>query len=80
MPSQLAVGQILSGVLSAPTPSGSGWLVRLDCQVDVLVPRPYGSNGPVLGDQVLTRLVAVDHATGSVVATLIQGKSGSSIK
>jgi hypothetical protein len=45
-----------------------------------LVPRPLGSNGPVLGDQVMVKIIAINRESGSVVGSLIDGKSVSSIR
>jgi hypothetical protein len=78
LPSTLTPGQIHHGVLSAPTPNG--WFARLDCHVDALVPRPLGSNGPVLGDQVMVKIIAINRKSGSVVGSLIDGKTISSIR
>jgi hypothetical protein len=80
VPSQLAVGQIYPAVLTSLTPAGSGWRARLECGVDAIVPRPYGSNGPVQGDAVIVRLLGINQATGAVVGTLVQGKTISSIR
>jgi hypothetical protein len=80
VPSQLAVGQIYPAVLTSLTPAGSGWHARLECGVNAIVPRPYGSNGPIQGDAVIVRLLGINHATGAVVGTLVQGKTISSIR
>lgn len=80
IPSQLAVGQIHPAMLTSLTPAGSGWYARLECGVDVIVPRPYGSNGPILGEAVIIRLLGINQATGAVVGTLVQGKTISSIR
>jgi hypothetical protein len=50
----------------------NGWLARLDCAVDVVVPRPYGSKGPILGDTVHIRVLAINRLTGAVVGVMIQ--------
>ena len=80
IPTQLTVGQIYPAVLTSLTPAGSGWHTRLECGVDAIVPRPYGSNGPVQGDAVIVRLLGINQATGAVVGTLVQGKTISSIR
>ena len=80
IPSQLAVGQIYPAVLTSLTPAGSGWHAQLECGVNAIVPRPYGSNGPVQGDAVIVRLLGINQATGAVVGTLVQGKTISSIR
>jgi hypothetical protein len=80
LPSQLAVGQIYPAMLTSLTPAGSGWHARLECGVDAIVPRPYGSNGPIQGDAVIVRLLGINQATGAVVGTLVQGKTISSIR
>jgi hypothetical protein len=67
-------------VLTSLTPAGSGWLARLECGVNAIVPRPYGSNGPIQGDAVIVRLLGINQATGAVVGTLVQGKTISSIR
>jgi hypothetical protein len=80
IPSQLTVGQIYPAVLTSLTPAGSGWHALLECGVNAIVPRPYGSNGPVQGDAVIVRLLGINQATGAVVGTLVQGKTISSIR
>jgi hypothetical protein len=80
VPSQLIVGQIYPAVLTSLTPAGSGWHARLECGVNAIVPRPYGSNGPVQGDSVILRVLGINQATGAVVGTLVQGKTISSIR
>lgn len=69
VPTTLAAGQIHTGVLAAATQNG--WLAKLDSQLDVLVPRPYGSKGPVLGDKVHIRLIAINRVTGALVGVLV---------
>jgi hypothetical protein len=80
IPSQLSVGQIYPAVLTSLTPAGSGWHALLECGVNAIVPRPYGSNGPIQGDAVIVRLLGINQATGAVVGTLVQGKTISSIR
>jgi len=70
VPKELASGQIHAGVLSSAT--HNGWLARLECGVDVVVPRPYGSKGPVLNDKVHIRLLAINRVSGAVVGVMIQ--------
>ena len=69
VPTALAAGQIHGGVLASATQNG--WLAKLDSQLDVLVPRPYGSKGPVLGDKVHIRLIAINRVTGAIVGVLV---------
>jgi len=38
------------------------------------VPRPYGSKGPTLGDQVHIRLLAINRVSGAVVGVMIQSE------
>ncbi len=40
--------------------------------MDVVVPRPYGSKGPVLNDKVHVRVLAINQASGAVVGVMIQ--------
>jgi hypothetical protein len=70
VPKEFASGQIHRGVLASATQNG--WLARLDCQVDVVVPRPYGSKGPMLGDEVHIRLLAINRLSGAVVGVMIK--------
>jgi len=67
-------------VLSALTPTGSGWHVRLDCGINAIAPRPYGSNGPTLGDAVIVRVLGINTENGAVVGRIVEGKSTSSIR
>jgi hypothetical protein len=78
-PPHVTVGQIYSGVLISPTPAGNGWQVRLECDVDAIVPRPYGSRGPLQGDVVSVRVLGINSTNGAVVGTLLLGTAGASI-
>ncbi len=40
--------------------------------MDVVVPRPYGSKGPVLNDKVHVRVLAINRVSGAVVGVMIQ--------
>jgi hypothetical protein len=80
IPSQLTVDQIYSVVLTSPTPAGCRWHAQLECGVNAIVPRPYGSNGPIQGDAVIVRLLGINQAIGAVFGTLVQGKTISSIR
>lgn len=73
------MGQIYSAVLTSLTPGGNGWRARLEGDVDAIVPRPYGSAGPVQGETVSVRVLGVNAANGAVVGTLVQGKTITSI-
>lgn len=79
VPSHVAVGQIYPAVLTSLTPAGNGWHARLACNVVAIVPRPYGSAGPVQGEAVSVRVLGINAANGSVVGTLVQGKTSTSI-
>jgi hypothetical protein len=79
VPSRITVGQLYSAVLTSVTPAGNGWHALLEGDVDAIVPRPYGSNGPMQGDAVIVRVLGINADNGSVVGTLVQGKAIGSI-
>jgi hypothetical protein len=54
-------------------------LPTMECDVDAIVPRPYGSSGPVQGDVVSVRVLGINATNGAVVGTLLQGTTVASI-